>query len=169
MKNYVIVHILDQIQVLWVYPTLNGVSIKITMAVPLNRQTLSKKGPKKMSFYLNFIWTNRFISSDGFNTRIQLLNHLKHNFKGCIFFRKKTPHPKVIFNNRERRGGGRRVFDMKRQLFSLFWILFTKKSFIFPNSTWVIVNVDKFIVYVYYSSEMCIAFGVLKDVNISNI
>ena len=58
---------------------------------------------------------------------------------------------------------------MKRELFSFFWILFTKKSFIFPNSTGVIVNVDKFIVYVYYSSEMCIAFGVLKDVNISTI
>jgi len=130
MKNYVIVHILDQIQVLWVYPTLNGVSIKITMAVPLNRQTLSKKGPKKMSFYLNFIWTNRFISSDGFNTRIQLLNHF-NTISGGVYSSEKKPHPKVIFNNWERRG----VFDMKRQLFSFFWIPFTKKSIIFPNST----------------------------------
>ena len=134
MKNYVIVHILDQIQVLWVYPTLNGVSIKITMAVPLDRQTLSKKGSKKMSFYLNFIWTNRFISSDGFNTRIQLLNHLKHNFRGCIFFRKKTPHPKVIFNNWESRGrrGGEGIWHEEATFFILL-DTFYQKIIYFPN------------------------------------
>ena len=32
----------------------------------------------------------------------------------------------------------------------------------------VIVNVGKFVVYVYYTLEMCTAFGVFKDVNISN-
>ena len=32
----------------------------------------------------------------------------------------------------------------------------------------VIVNFGKSFVYMYYTSEMCTAFGVLKDVNISN-
>ena len=31
----------------------------------------------------------------------------------------------------------------------------------------VIVNFGKSFVYMYYTSEMCTAFGVLKDVNIS--
>ena len=34
-------------------------------------------------------------------------------------------------------------------------------------TVYVIVNFDKFLVYMFYNSEMCSAFGVLKDVNIS--
>ena len=78
---------------------------------------------------------------------------------------KKKPHPKVIFNNWERRGG---IWYEEATFFILLDTFYQKINY-FPQFNRVIVNVDKFIVYVYYSSEMCTAFGVLKDVNISNI